>query len=236
MEDFGFKRNSETKTISLISKKILLLSATLFSIACFIYITISAYYYIYEDKNSNIEVIEAEVGEIKSYENIKENSDSFSSQIDRSIYEDIFGNKHARKPLANQVKKIDKPAMPPKEIITQNEPIKEFFTEEKVENKAEGKVENKEIKAKSRGRSVRVQVAAMTSKESANKAWIALKETYPKIFNNLKPYIHEVDLGKRGIFYRLQIGEFFDQIDAEEFCQKYILASRKSRSDCILVE
>lgn len=236
MEDFGFKRNNETNTISLISKKILLLSATLFSIACFIYITISAYYYIYEDKNSNIEVIEAEVGEIKSYENIKENSDSFSSQIDSSIYEDIFGNKNSRKPLVNQVKKIDKPAMPPKEIISQNEPVKEFIAEEKIESKVVERVENKEIKAKSRGRSVRVQVAAMTSKESANKAWSALKDTYPKLFNNLKPYIHEVDLGKRGVFYRLQIGEFFDQIDAEEFCRKYVLASSKSKSDCILVE
>lgn len=235
MEDFGFKKNNEPKTLSFVSKKILLFSATLFSIACFIYITISAYYYIYEDKNSNIEVIEAEPGEIKSYEKIKENNESFSSQIDHSIYEDIFGNKKARKPALNAVKQIEKPAMPPKQIITENNPIKSVDDEIKVESKIEEKVA-KAPEPKSRGRSVRVQVAAMTSKESANNAWKALRDVYPKLFNNLKPYIHEVDLGKRGIFYRLQIGEFFNQVEAEEFCRKYILASNKSRSDCILVE
>jgi hypothetical protein len=45
-----------------------------------------------------------------------------------------------------------------------------------------------------------------------------------------------VSLGKRGIFYRLQIGEFFNQIEAEEFCGKYVAQTKKSRADCIVVE
>ena len=51
-----------------------------------------------------------------------------------------------------------------------------------------------------------------------------------------KYFIEEADLGRRGVFYRLQIGDFFNQIDAEEFCTRFVSQAQKTRSDCIIVE
>jgi cell division septation protein DedD len=85
-------------------------------------------------------------------------------------------------------------------------------------------------------RQIRVQVAAMTSKDAAQDAWKKIHHLHTDLFSGLKPVIEEVDLGKRGIFYRLQIGNFFNQIEAEEFCGKYVAKTKKNKSDCIIVE
>ena len=45
-----------------------------------------------------------------------------------------------------------------------------------------------------------------------------------------------MNLGKKGIFFRLQIGNFSDQVEAEGFCKKYILQMQKAKADCIVVE
>jgi hypothetical protein len=82
----------------------------------------------------------------------------------------------------------------------------------------------------------RVQVAALSSKNSAVEYWSRLKKSYPSLLSNLNYFTSEVNLGKKGTFYRLQIGNFKNQVDAEEFCRKFISQSGKSKADCIIVE
>ena len=89
---------------------------------------------------------------------------------------------------------------------------------------------------KDRARIVRVQIAAMSSKSVAEANWQKLKTEHGKIFSKLKPFIEEINLGKKGSFYRLQVGNFFNQVEAEEFCIKYINATHKNKADCIVVE
>ena len=89
---------------------------------------------------------------------------------------------------------------------------------------------------KDKPRVVRVQIAAMSSKSVAEANWQKLKTEHGKIFNKLKPFIEEINLGKKGSFYRLQVGNFFNQIEADEFCVKYINATQKNKADCIVVE
>lgn len=235
MEDFGFDRSEAKDKFFFFSKKILFISGALFSIACFIFITLSSYNYFYNDKNSNIEIIKADEKDLKSFKNAgTKKDDEYAKQIDRAIYEDIFGakNPHLKAEEENKIKQNSKPALPPKKAekdVTIN------LAQEKNSAKAVKKIK-KPISRKSRSRTVRVQIAAMTSKESANKAWDRFSDKYPDLFSNLSPHIQEVDLGKRGLFYRLQAGEFFDQIEAEKFCEKYIKESQKTKSDCIIVE
>ncbi len=89
---------------------------------------------------------------------------------------------------------------------------------------------------KDRPRIVRVQIAAMSSKSVAEANWQKLKTEHGKIFSKLKPFIEEINLGKKGSFYRLQVGNFFNQVEADEFCVKYINATQKNKADCIVVE
>ncbi len=281
MEDFGYKKDEDENNFSTTAKKIFLVGATLFSIACFIYITISAYYFVYQDKESNIEVIRSPENPIKVLEDSPEKKESM--QIDRSIYEDIFGNKsHLKKEISDvHLRQIVQPALPPKSLEIDRKLIKESdkkFLQESLREKtpkeenskakiqpekiAEQKIiifsdsqkkdsssqdlltknsgnktaEEPKPSEKTKKRTIRVQVAALNSKESAKDAWKNLNQANSDLFSQLKPFIQEIDLGKRGIFYRLQVGNFYNQIEAEEFCNRYVSQTQKSRADCIVVE
>ncbi len=298
MEDFGYQKDDSQSHFPDFLKRGFLVGATLLSIACFIYVTINAYYFVYQDKEGDIEVIKSPEGPIKVLEEEKiAESGTDSMQIDRSIYEDIFGTKGGRKEVANaKIQKIIEPAIPPKPAEPDRRLITESLPKTGVENEAKNlgnskinpqinsktaaaksadqkiivfsetqKKENseKEIQkekpaqdlltktngkakeekpvvakpaAKSEKRAVRVQVAAMTSKAAADEAWGKLNHLYPDLFSGLKPFTQDVNLGKRGIFYRLQIGNFYNQVEAEEFCNRYVTQTKKSHADCIVVE
>lgn len=259
MEDFGYQKDEEQSQFSSAARRVFLVSATLFSIACFIYVTISAYYFVYQDGNSNIETIKSPQGPIKVSEDEQNVGNENSMQIDRSIYEDIFGNKKETLKQENtKIRHAPTPALPPKKEVSpptivennsapmanQEQKIvvysdqnkknqaKDFLTKTSGEERAS--VTPKEKMAKKRA--VRVQVAAMTSRDAAEEQWNKLKRLYSNLFSGLKPFTEEVNLGKRGIFYRLQIGNFYNQIEAEEFCNHYVSQAKKSRADCIVVE
>ena len=268
MEDFGYQKDSQSKFLE-IGKKAFLVGATIFSIACFIYITINAYYFVYQDPDAEIEMISATEGPIKVLaENNNKKKDGATMQINRSIYEDIFGNKKASE--KTKVLKVLKPAIPPKKEVKKStqsndnvkatsdrrlikKPVSQgrnqrivVFSDSKDSNKSaadlltktDGKRTTQPIKqsTKTGKRSVRVQVAAMSSKKAAQAGWDRLARMYPKLLSDLEPEIEEVNLGKRGLFYRLQIGSFYNQLEAEEFCGRYVAQSQKSRADCIIVE
>lgn len=295
MEDFGYSKNREENQTSSLIKRAMLLGMTLFSLACFGYITVSAYYFFVSNSN-NVEIIKASANPIKIVE-IEENLDNQDGmKIDSTIYEDIFGTRKKNQDI--KIKEVVEPAIPPKkEIISQNslnknvgesiqtsESLKKetivdnkksdsktntpnppqnkiivYSTQEKIsknelknsENTSTNKNDslsnktlttnepsekNKKQSTTEKRKYIRVQIAALTSKEAANQYFLKLENQFPNLFSGLKEYIEEVDLGKRGIFFRLQIGNFFDQVRAENFCNKYTMQTQKSRADCIIVE
>jgi hypothetical protein len=268
MEDFGYLKE-EKAGFPLLLKKVFLLSATLFSIACFIYITIHAYKFVYGDDNQTgeIETIKSPEEPIKVVEGegeIKENDNNKKS--DDSIYDDIFGNK--KESLAQAIPKIHLAPEPPKKVdpfiihegslaninnvkSTENKnpnqkivvyadkkdenPSYDLLTKNKIEEKKE--VKTQEIRKKTASKNlIKVQIAALTSKGAADEYWKKLNNIDPNLFSELKLFTEKIDLGKRGIFYRVQIGNFSTQTEADEFCNNYISRTKKSRADCILVE
>ena len=291
MEDFGYKKDDAGGKFSDLTKRVFLIGATLFSISFFGYVTLNAYYFVYQDKNSDIEIIKAEEGPIKVLEeNNIESKDAL--QIDRSIYEDIFGNKkESLKQDHPKIHNAPEPVLPPKAAEIDRRLIKsrDVMLQESVPDidsnpeikkaevkKAEPRAPEKQkiiiysendkpaagaktppptqdlltktdgetraVKTKpapptrSEKRAVHVQVAAMTSKIAAQEQWDKLNRHYPSLFSGLKSFTEEVNLGKRGVFYRLQIGNFYNQIEAEEFCNRYVAQTQKSKADCIVVE
>jgi hypothetical protein len=285
MEDFGYLKDDNNKS-SVIIKKAAMIGATLFSVSCFIYVTISAYNFIrMDEKNRVIEVIKSPEEPIKVVEEYKYdeiNNQNNGIKIDKEIYEDIFGNK--KETLASNPKHIlmqEEPASPP--IIDQ-----QFQDEEELEDLQDQKIaksqstgskitkaqttkqqtliaqtndqnnkiivfsQNNEQNKNSqtllnqrnqlntdnnhKKRTVRVQVAAFNSKKLSKEYWQKINHDYNNLLSGLKYYIEEANLGKKGIFYRLQIGNFINQIEAENFCNRFVLQAKKTRSDCIIVE
>ena len=114
MEDFGYLKEEEQSKFTRILKKMFMLGATLLSIACFIYVTVNAYYYVYDEDNGQIETITSPEEPIKIM--AEESSDNQETTIvNNSIYEDIFGNKAHKKETSNpKIHAAPAPAIPPK--------------------------------------------------------------------------------------------------------------------------
>ncbi len=271
-EDFGYLKDEEQHRVAIIAKKALLLGSVLFSISCFVYITVNAYYFAYQDKDSNIRVIKSPAEPIKI---VVEGEGVGIKDIDKTIYDNIVGNRSLARENFNNVKVIEQAATPLVKkrnpdlvredlnnnynkssqknnsaiIVDNNQPIKArdemmvYNTNQKdsVSNRKDGvndaslKSPTHNVKQNLRGLS-RVQVAALSSKKSAVEYWSKLSRDYPALISHLNYFISEVNLGKKGTFHRLQIGNFRNQVDAEEFCRKFISQSGKTRADCIIVE
>ena len=138
--------------------------------------------------------------------------------------------------IANESTKIKEPKPNQKIIVYSNK--EESSTTKDLLTKESG-TENKAVippVKKSEKRTIRVQLAAMSSESAAEDNWGKLNRLHSELFSGLKPFIEKVDLGKRGTFYRLQIGNFYNQVEAEDFCNKYVVRTQKTRADCIVVE
>lgn len=307
MEDFGYLKDEEKSSALQLLKKSFMLGATLFSISCFIYITITAYDYVYQDENSDIIVIKSPEGPIKvTDEDSQDDSDDDMEVNNNSIYDDLFG--HKKESLVKDIPKIrfaPQPAFPPKKKykketkvkkevkkevkVIKEKPAEPAATKKKVKKEVKkskketkgkrqqilvfsdkkkesdkpsfgknnsstdlltkGKVKKKSLKPRKKSsktkvstitkadtHSIRVQIAALTSRESAKNYWRKISQSNSKLFSKLKPFTETVDLGKRGTFYRLQIGNFYNQTEAEKFCSRYISQTHRSKADCIMVE
>jgi hypothetical protein len=64
----------------------------------------------------------------------------------------------------------------------------------------------------------RVQVAATKDEDSAHAEWSRLQTAHPDLLGSLPVTVVRVDLGDRGIFFRLQAGAFDDRAGADKLC------------------
>lgn len=246
MKDFGYVKNQETLQVA---KKSFLFGATLLSIALFALITVCAYDYIYKAQNNEIEIVKAEAPVIKVFNN----APAVKTSGDFRIYDDILEKrKETFKqiivppppiPVAPMVStpikargepdKTQKPAPDDRIIVynqdqNQNTQIKDLF-------QTNSTAETKPAVAR-KIHEVRVQILALNSRAGIDQFWKDISKSHPDLFTNLKPKIEEIKMGNRGTFYRLQIGNFFDQIDAEKFCKNYLARTGKNSADCMVVE
>ena len=126
MEDFGYKKTNEPEKNPLLAKKIFLISATFLSLSAFIYITLNAYYFISRGPSSKeIETIKGPESAIKDYEggDYEKGSDQV---VDRSIYDDIFGNRKDILKEEIKVNKSQEPAYPPRNQKLMNFPMRKL--------------------------------------------------------------------------------------------------------------
>ncbi len=63
-----------------------------------------------------------------------------------------------------------------------------------------------------------VHLSSMRSQSSAHRQWEELQRTYPRYLRKLKISVQKVDLGERGVFYRVLAGPFPDKRTAQQVC------------------
>ncbi|HXZ01207.1 MAG TPA: SPOR domain-containing protein [Stellaceae bacterium] len=82
------------------------------------------------------------------------------------------------------------------------------------------------------GKGYRLQLAAVRSPEAARQEWERLKRLHGDVLGALDYAAQRVDLGERGIFYRIQAGPIADAATAERECGEL----KRRGVGCILVK
>jgi hypothetical protein len=77
----------------------------------------------------------------------------------------------------------------------------------------------------------RVQIAALRSDAAAKRAWADFVKRHRDLFGELESRIVRADLGRKGIYYRLQAGPLPDVAAAETLCNR----ARQRKLGCIVV-
>ncbi len=77
-----------------------------------------------------------------------------------------------------------------------------------------------------------VQLAALRAEDGARPAWARLQKAHPALLGDRELTIQEVDLGDRGIFFRVQAGFFTDRAGARGLCS----ALKTRGQDCLVAK
>ena len=77
-----------------------------------------------------------------------------------------------------------------------------------------------------------VQLAALRVKDRARPAWAQMQKSHPSLLGERELAIQKVDLGDRGIFYRVQAGFFANRAGASDLCN----ALKARGQDCLVVK
>lgn len=77
-----------------------------------------------------------------------------------------------------------------------------------------------------------VQVGSFKGADLAVAGWEALTKKHKLLVSNLRPDVKVVDLGDRGIYYRLRIGPFEDKASANSTCTSL----KAARQDCLVTK
>ncbi len=77
-----------------------------------------------------------------------------------------------------------------------------------------------------------VQVAALKVRDGARSAWARLQRAHPGLLGDKQLTVKKVDLGARGIFYRVRVGFFADRAGASALCR----ALKARQQDCLVAK
>jgi cell division septation protein DedD len=87
------------------------------------------------------------------------------------------------------------------------------------------------VPARFEGTPFAIQFASLRTMDSAEDMWRRLQGTYPELLSDMALNVDHVDLGDRGVFYRVQAGPLPNRATAEDMCGQL----KARQQDCIVV-
>ena len=76
-----------------------------------------------------------------------------------------------------------------------------------------------------------VQLASLNSSAAAKQAWDSLKHAHPSLLDHMRLSLQTIDLGDRGVFYRVQTGPLPNRATAKDLCWQI----KAAKQDCVVV-
>ena len=77
----------------------------------------------------------------------------------------------------------------------------------------------------------RIQLAALRSRDAAQAEWGNLQRRFPALLEQLQLNVQHVDLGDKGVFYRVQAGPLSDRTAAQSLCSRF----KEQKQACLIV-
>ncbi len=81
------------------------------------------------------------------------------------------------------------------------------------------------------GKGIKVQLGSYKSISNLEKGWAGLQKRFPDMLGGLAHSMETVELGSKGVFYRLHAGPIAGKDDAQQLCKKLI----NKNQGCLLV-
>ena len=122
-----------------------------------------------------------------------------------------------------------------KEEVVIDQSIKTVIINEDDNNKKSEKITT--IKETENDRSYfKAQLVALKNKQQAHNFIETTKKQCNSLLKSLNIFIFEIDLGEKGIFYRVQVGNFNTRADALRFCNEYLKITTGDLTNCMVVK
>jgi hypothetical protein len=231
-------------------KNILIVTALLF-VAIFIFIIVKSYK-ISKTKNDmdNLPTIKSNVYIIKTKNEVKElktETNSFYESLENKRKEkniNIVGKAEEVTAIGDDFildskinKIVDDNVFVENNNVVIDENIKKITINEKIETKSTDNIvkENKLTNINA-GSYYRAQLIALKNQQQAKNFVDTTKKKYGNLLKNLDVFIVEIDLVDKGIFHRVQVGNFNTKDEASNFCKIYLKDSDKNTTNCIVVK
>jgi cell division septation protein DedD len=140
-----------------------------------------------------------------------------------------------------EIEKLEQPAPVAKETTVtvdqvEGAKVAEIATAVVEEEKpAKAEVKSEPAKGKTLQSGYRIQLASMKSQDAAKQEWQRLQGEHKNVLSGLTANFARVDLGaKKGIFYRVQAGDFSSKTEAQNVCNK--MKGQNSNVGCFIVK
>lgn len=158
-----------------------------------------------------------------------EDVDAFSIIEDKRLLEDKINEIVIEN--EGEISKIEKSIV---KVVKEEKPSSMVSDIKKIGNKSlmENIKNNKDIKPSE----FKVQLIALSNRDNIVKYWENIKEKYPNLLDSKNYYIEQNDKSSVASLYKLQLGSFENENDANGFCNEYIKITNKSKIDCIVVK
>lgn len=243
-----------------INQKNILLSITLFFVAVFVFIIVKSYKIAKIRENiddlpiikSNNEIlkIKREVKELKidinsfydSFNDNKEDIKIIEKDNDMTAIGDNFVLEKKINKIINSKNNNHENIDYNNQNINNNKKIKKIETTSTKKQKDisyNGKINDNSKTINNDNISnnyYKVQLIALKNKQQADIFIEKTKKKYSDLLKNLNIFITEINLNEKGIFYRVQIGNFNTRGEAINFCKNYIKYDNKNLTNCIIVK
>lgn len=104
-----------------------------------------------------------------------------------------------------------------------------------VNEKEEDTITEEDLK-KQNNNFYKAQLIALKNQQQAKIFIDNTRKLYANLLKDLNIFIVKIDLKEKGIFYRVQVGNFNTKEDASNFCKEYIKLGNKNITNCIVIK